>query len=287
MKHVTYKEIDDAACNAAAFIKSKTDRPVLYPIPRGGVPAAFAINRYLPDSKITDDIRRANVIVDDLIDSGRTMKLHLEKNPNALPVTLFGKPEEYIAFPWEGESETASIEDNIIRILQFVGEDPNRPGLLETPKRFAKAWQEITCGYKQRPFDVLKVFEGEGYDEMIVVKDISFASTCEHHLLPFTGTATVAYIPQGKIVGLSKIPRLVDIFARRLQVQERLTCQIADALEEHLNPVGVGVLIKARHSCCEIRGINKSGHTMITSALRGALKDLPEARAEFMALLKD
>lgn len=178
------------------------------------------------------------------------------------------------------------IEDNIRRLLQFVGEDPKRGGLLETPHRVAKAWGHWTSGYKKDPASILKVFEdgADGCDEMVIVKDIPFYTHCEHHLAPFFGTATVAYIPDGKIVGLSKISRIVDLFARRLQVQERLTNQIADALNTHLQPKGVGVVIRARHLCMESRGICQQGHHTITSALRGALKDKPETRAEFMAL---
>lgn len=161
-----------------------------------------------------------------------------------------------------------------------------REGLQETPARFARAWQYWVSGYSQDPAKVLKVFEdgGEGYDEMVLVKDIPMYSKCEHHLADIFGTATVAYIPNGKVVGLSKISRVVDIFARRLQVQERLTVQIADAININLNPLGVGVVIKARHMCMESRGICQQGHHTVTCALRGALKEQPEARAEFMSL---
>lgn len=160
----------------------------------------------------------------------------------------------------------------------------NRQGLIETPKRVAKAWRHWTKGYKENPAEILKVFEdgSESYDEMVTVKDIPFYSHCEHHLAPIFGTATVSYIPDGKIVGLSKISRLVEVFARRLQVQERLTNQIADSLMEHLNPKGVGVHIKARHLCMESRGICQQGHYTITTALRGAIKGQDASRAEFL-----
>lgn len=161
-----------------------------------------------------------------------------------------------------------------------------REGLAETPDRVAKAWEFWTSGYDQDPADVLKVFEdgADGYDEMVAVVDIPVYSKCEHHLADIFGRATVAYIPNGKIVGLSKLSRLVDIFARRLQVQERLTVQIADALEEHLEPVGVGVKVEARHMCMESRGLCQQGHHTVTTALRGAMKDEPQARMEFLAL---
>lgn len=173
-------------------------------------------------------------------------------------------------------------------LLQAIGEDPMRPGLLETPMRVAKAWGEWTDGYGKNPADVLKTFEdgAEGVDEMVTQKDIEIYSHCEHHMAPFFGVAHIAYIPNGKIVGLSKLARLADIFAHRLQVQERLTNQIADALVEHLQPIGVGVVVEAKHFCMCSRGVNKQGSTTITSALRGAIKDKPEARAEFLAFAR-
>ena len=174
-------------------------------------------------------------------------------------------------------------EEHIAHLLQLFGESPGREGLRETPARTIKAWEFWTKGYSQKPEDVLKVFEdgADGYDEMVVVKDIPLYSKCEHHMADIFGTATIAYIPDGKIVGLSKFSRLLDVFARRLQVQERLTCQVANAIEEHLKPKGVGVVIKARHMCMESRGICQQGHQTITCALRGALRDDPAARAEF------
>lgn len=161
-----------------------------------------------------------------------------------------------------------------------------REGLQETPVRWAKAWEQWTSGYKVDIRQLLKTFEdgAAGYDEMVMVKDIPIYSKCEHHLADIFGTATIAYIPNGKVVGLSKLSRLADAFARRLQVQERLTTQIADALVEHLEPIGVGVVIRARHMCMESRGICQQGHHTITSALRGAMRDKPETRQEFMRL---
>ncbi len=174
----------------------------------------------------------------------------------------------------------------IQKLLYHIGEDPTRGGLEETPKRVLKAWNDWCSGYEIDPASVLKVFEdgAEDCDEMVVVKDIPFYSHCEHHMAPFFGTATIAYIPNGKIVGLSKLSRLLDVFAKRLQVQERLTTQIADAIMEHLDALGCGVVIKARHMCMESRGVSKQGHHTITSALRGVLKTQPETRAEFLSL---
>lgn len=164
-----------------------------------------------------------------------------------------------------------------------------RQGLQETPLRFAKAWEFWTSGYGKDPSDVLKIFDdgGEQYDEMIVVNNIPFYSLCEHHLAPFFGTATIAYIPNpGKqqVIGLSKASRLTDIYARRLQVQERLTVQIADALDFHVRPLGVGVKVKARHLCMESRGVCQCGVETTTTAFRGVMKTEPAAKAEFLKL---
>lgn len=162
----------------------------------------------------------------------------------------------------------------------------NRQGLEETPQRFAKAWEFWTSGYRQRAEDVLKVFEdgAEGVDEMVTVANLPFYTHCEHHLAPFFGTATISYVPNGKIIGLSKLPRLLDIYARRLQVQERLTTQIVDALMDNLRPRGAACKIKARHLCMESRGVCQQGHHTVTTALRGVFKSDPSARAEFLAI---
>lgn len=178
---------------------------------------------------------------------------------------------------------------NAIRtLLAYIGEDPEREGLADTPERVVRAWDAWTSGYQQKPEDVMKTFEdgSEGYDQMIWQKDLPFYSHCEHHLAPFFGTATIAYIPQGRVIGASKIDRVLDIYARRLQVQERLTTQVADALETHLKPRGVGVIIRARHLCMESRGIHKQGQQMITCALRGAMKEDAKAREEFLLLAR-
>lgn len=181
------------------------------------------------------------------------------------------------------------FNENAIAQLLFniIGETP-REGLIETPARVVKAWKEKTSGYSVDIAALLKVFEdgAEGYDEMVIVKDIPIYSCCEHHLESIFGTCTIAYVPNGKVVGLSKLSRVADAFARRLQVQERLTTQIANALDEHLQPKGVGVIIKARHMCMEARGIQQQGHHTITSALRGIFKTEPCARAEFLNLAK-
>jgi len=172
-------------------------------------------------------------------------------------------------------------------ILGHLGEDPGREGLLDTPKRAAKAMQFLTQGYELDPDAILKgaIFE-EPYSEMIVVKHIELFSLCEHHMLPFFGKAHIAYIPNGKIVGLSKIPRVVDVFARRLQVQERLTVQVRDAIDAAIDPRGVAVVIEARHMCMAMRGVEKQHSVTTTSAMCGDFLDNPSTRAEFMRLIQ-
>jgi GTP cyclohydrolase I len=173
------------------------------------------------------------------------------------------------------------------RLLAYIGEDPDREGLLETPARFLKAWEEYTRGYRERPEDILKSFEdgAQSVDEMVIVRDIPVYSLCEHHLAPFFGKAYVGYVPDKRILGLSKISRLVEIFARRLQVQERLTNQIADALDTHLQPLGVAVVIECRHMCMESRGVRHTGTATVTSALRGSIKTNADTRREFLSLI--
>lgn len=178
------------------------------------------------------------------------------------------------------------MEGLITEVLELVGENPDREGLAKTPARVAKAYEYIFGGYDKNPKEILNdaLFES-GSTEMVVVRDIEFYSMCEHHILPFFGRVHVAYIPNGKVVGLSKIPRVVDIFARRLQIQEKLTEQIADALMETINPKGVGVVISARHMCMEMRGVEKMHSSTTTSALRGIFMKEAKTREEFYSII--
>ncbi|MEA3289181.1 MAG: GTP cyclohydrolase I FolE, partial [Campylobacterota bacterium] len=175
------------------------------------------------------------------------------------------------------------VENSVRNILEHLGEDPKREGLLDTPRRVKKAWEFMTSGYSQDPKEIIQqaLFTSSN-DEMVVVKDIELYSTCEHHMLPIIGKAHVAYIPDGKVIGLSKIPRVVDVFARRLQIQEQLTEQIADAINEAISPKGVAVVIDARHMCMEMRGVQKICSTTVTSALRGIFKKEKKTKDEFM-----
>jgi len=179
-----------------------------------------------------------------------------------------------------------STQEIYRELLSRLGEDPNRDGLLATPERVEKSMAYLTNGYDQDPTQILRgaLFDVD-YDEMVIVKDIEMFSLCEHHMLPFFGKVHVAYIPNGKVVGLSKIPRLVEVFARRLQVQERMTQQIAEAIQEAIEPQGVGVVIEARHLCMMMRGIEKQHSSTVTSAMVGCFRQ-KETRAEFLALVR-
>jgi GTP cyclohydrolase I len=180
-----------------------------------------------------------------------------------------------------------SIADSVRKILAQIGEDPNRDGLRRTPERFEKAFRFLTSGYQQDPEKLLNgAMFSVCYDQMVLVKDIEFYSLCEHHLLPFFGRCHVAYIPDKKVVGLSKIPRLVNMFARRLQIQERLTNQIAHSIQQKIAPLGVGVVIEGRHLCMAMRGVEKESSQTVTSAMLGSFKDNPKTREEFLALVR-
>ncbi|RFC35037.1 MAG: GTP cyclohydrolase I [Candidatus Nitrotoga sp. SPKER] len=186
-------------------------------------------------------------------------------------------------------SEQPFTEQDWRRLLVSLGEDPDRAGLVETPSRLVTAWKHWTSGYTQDPAELLKVFEdgAEEYNELIVIRGIPVYSHCEHHLAPFFGKATIGYVPNGKIVGLSKLTRLVNCFSRRLQVQERLTIQIANALMTHLEPKAAGVVIRCRHMCMESRGISTEGEETVTSAMLGELQPNLALRTEFLALARE
>ena len=188
--------------------------------------------------------------------------------------------------PKELSAAEQKIAENIHAVLGHLGEDPNRQGLLKTPERVAKAYTFITQGYQQDARKILRsaMFD-EDYSEMVLVKDIELYSLCEHHMLPFFGKAHIAYIPDGKIVGLSKLPRVVDVFARRLQVQERLTIEIRDAIQETLNPMGVAVVIEAQHLCMQMRGVSKQNSVTTTSAFSGSFLEDIRTRKEFISLI--
>ncbi len=180
-----------------------------------------------------------------------------------------------------------STEDMVRELIARLGEDPSRDGLVRTPERVEKAMTFLTKGYRENAAEILHgaMFDVD-YDEMVIVKDVEVFSLCEHHMLPFFGKVHVAYIPNGKVIGLSKIPRLIDVFARRLQVQERLTREIADAIQDAIQPQGVGVVIEARHLCMMMRGVEKQHSSTVTSAMLGAFRDNQQTRHEFLSLVR-
>ena len=182
---------------------------------------------------------------------------------------------------------TSATFENLVReILVRLGEDPAREGLLRTPERVHHAFQFLTKGYQQDPDTMLKnALSTVSYDEMVIVKDVEVFSLCEHHMLPFFGKVHVAYIPNGKVIGLSKIPRLIEIFSRRLQIQERLTTQIAETIQKAIQPQGVGVVIEARHLCMMMRGVEKQHSSAVTSSMLGCFRDEQETRTEFLSLI--
>jgi GTP cyclohydrolase I len=223
----------------------------------------------------------------------RNDQLDLEAHVRRLVDSIESSDEE--ASPADRDVLTASqpappvhpVQLAVREILQEIGEDPEREGLLRTPERMHRMWVELTCGYRVDPDRLINgaVFD-VGYSEMVVIKGIPFYSLCEHHMLPFFGTASVGYLPRGRVIGLSKVPRVVEMYARRLQVQERMTQQIADFLQQRLNPYGVGVVIEAEHLCLAMRGVQKGGATMVTSSVLGAFRTTKETRDEFMAHLE-
>ncbi|HEX4487112.1 MAG TPA: GTP cyclohydrolase I FolE [Terriglobales bacterium] len=183
---------------------------------------------------------------------------------------------------------SASFEELVREMIVRLGEDPEREGLVRTPERVHKAYKDLTRGYQQDPEELLNdALFTVTYDQMVIVKDIEMFSLCEHHMLPFIGKVHVAYIPNGKVVGLSKIPRLVDLFSRRLQIQERLTTQIAETIQKAIKPQGVGVVIEARHLCMMMRGVEKQHSAAVTSAMLGCFRDEQETRTEFLSLIRN
>lgn len=184
------------------------------------------------------------------------------------------------------EQERREQENYVRSLLRFIGEDPEREGLLETPKRVVKAWEEIFHGYRSRPEDFAKVFTSAG-DQVVVLRGVEFFSMCEHHMLPFYGIASLGYLPNKKVIGLSKLARIVDCYARRLQIQERMTEEIASALERLIEPKGVAVIIEGVHTCMTMRGVNKQRSRMTTSVMKGRFREDPAARMEILSLLRD
>lgn len=262
--------------------------PRIYGVPRGGIYVALLIKE-LSTSRLTSHLvdapEQANVFVDDLIDSGATREAYAKKFPRVPFLTLIPEADPVVnwyVFPWERMVAEQGPEENVRRIIQYIGDDPKRSGLIETPERVVKSWRELFSGYNQNAKEILKTFD-EPCDEMVVLKDIEFYSTCEHHMLPFTGTASIGYVANGRVVGISKLARLLEMYARRLQIQERIGQQITDTLMDVLKPKGAACILRARHFCMTCRGVGKQDSIMCTSSLRGVFTK-PEVRAEFLQL---
>lgn len=315
---ITVAEVQAACADLIRRLPIQPGKPCrMYGIPRGGTIVAFMIANQFVGIELVERPEEADFFVDDIWDTGATAKRFYEQF-GAPTYALFDKARDprwkgqWLVLPWETTDPTKPESDTFLRVLQFIGEDATRSGLKETPARAAAYFKDATVGYTKKPADVLKDFAdgAERVDQMVFQGAIPFFSMCEHHMAPFFGVVHIGYIPNGKVLGLSKFARLVDVFARRLQVQERLTNQIADALWEWLIPEageeapikeqfesairraaapsgeGVGVTIRARHLCMESRGVQKIGTVTYTSALRGSIKNEPSAREEFMGFVK-
>lgn len=269
----------------------------VFGIPSGGsVIAALLAER--PHILLVDSVDDAEVLVDDMYETGATMRAYggaqhtkfvaYYKSPaNPFQAGVWGEVRldngVWVKFPWEGEHVP---ESNVQRILEYLGEDPQRDGLIDTPRRVLAALAEMTVGYRQNPEAILGKRFMVDYPSMVVVRNVAFTSLCEHHMLPFVGMAHVAYVPGAEareVVGLSKLARLVECYARRLQVQERMTNQIASAVMEHLQASGAGCIVVAKHQCMACRGVRKAEAEMVTSSLLGTFKEGP-VRAEFLTL---
>jgi GTP cyclohydrolase I len=273
----------------------------VYPIPNGGIFAAQllqAANSLFVIDEVPDS--NTQLYIDDIIDSGNTRLRTIRYLGRKDFYALVNKQEEtelqgkWISFPWERMQKKDGPHDNITRLIEYIGDDPERPGLVETPNRIVKSYDEIFAGYKQKPQDFVKVFEESTSDNMVILKNCEFFSSCEHHMIPFTGRAHLAYIPDKnvgeattyRVIGLSKMARIFDVFARRLQIQERISAQFVDFLmNSELKPIGAACVIEATHFCMCSRGVNKQHSSMITSSVAGVFRE-PQVRAEFMALVK-
>lgn len=290
---LTWSDIAEQADAIARRVQSRTFDDI-YGVPTGGAPVAVLVAQYVGRPLAEQPRPGRTLIVDDLVDSGRTLDTYHQQGfiveaafrKTTSPAHLAPEArtiDGWLTFPWE--KNDGDPTDAVVRLLQHIGEDPSRDGLLDTPKRVVKALKELTAGYDKDPAEILSTTFDVSFDEMIVLTGVPYTSLCEHHMLPFTGTATIGYIPKpgGRVVGLSKLARLLDCYAQRLQVQERMTNQIAHAIEHHLDPLGVGVVVRGNHSCMCARGIKKSGE-MVTSSLLGQMRNDGTVRGEFLAL---
>jgi len=279
MRYITWAEVQDA------LFPFDQPQQTIYGVPKGGMIACSLLQH----ARVTTDPNNASVILDDLVDSGATSSYYQENYPHASFEALFYKESgEWLVLPWESDHPSGedNIHENIVRQLQYIGEDPNREGLEETPSRVVRSWDELFAGYNQCSKDLLTTFDTDGYDQIVLCKNVEMFSMCEHHILPFYGTAHIAYIPDGRVIGISKLARLLDVYARRLQIQERIGQQVTSDLMNYLQPAGTACIIEATHMCMRMRGCSKQRSTMVTSSVKGVFYDKPEARQELMELIK-
>ena len=255
--------------------------PKVYGVPRGG----WGIAMLLESSKLActvDTPEQADIIVDDVIDSGDTKHNYEAMYPDKQFYAPYVNINKWIVFPWE-KSKEDDAQELITRTIQHIGDNPKREGLLETPQRVVKSWAELYAGYKQDPYKLLKTFQSTS-NQIVVCKDVEFYSTCEHHMIPFFGKMHVGYIPSGRVLGLSKIARVIDVFARRLQIQEQLTQEVMECINS-IGTKGVMVVAEAKHLCMCGRGVGKQHSSMTTSAICGAFEET-SARNEFLSLVQ-
>lgn len=260
----------------------------VYGVPKGGMIASA----FLENANVMNCPGDADVILDDIHDTGRTKAIYKKKYPNTEFHALFTKEDpkykgKWFVMPWEADHPTGdSAEDNILRMLQCIGEDPSRSGLANTPARVVRSWQELYKGYELNPKDIVTLFdEGEGFDEVILLRDVEMFSTCEHHLLPFFGKAHIAYLPGKQLLGVSKLARILESFSRRLQIQERIGRQVTEFLMGEVGAQGAACIIEATHLCMRIRGVQKQNSIMTTSSIEGVFREDSSARAELLHLI--
>ncbi len=285
----------------------------IYPLPRGGMILGMALSSLLGIS-LVDSLAKDILVVDDIIDSGQTRRKYIEFDFACLHITENKMTEtvetiqdnfltktnkkagdcffitivnEWVEYFWEGQdAKNKDIEQLITRMIEIIGEDPCRHGLIETPKRINKSWEFLFSGYTQDVSQLFTKFEGEGYNQIILLKDIEMYSMCEHHMLPFFGKAHIAYIPDKHIIGISKLARILNIYSRRMQIQERIGDQVTDALMKYLSPLGAACIIEANHLCMRMRGVEKQNSIMTTSSLKGVFLDNIASREELLRLIK-
>ena len=265
----------------------------IYGVPRGGVYAAQSVMSFIEgDAYLVEEPDDDCIFIDDVLDSAKTRDNIATEYDYDIPFyTLVNKQAEkslqgiWVSFPWERMNKENAPTENIRRLIEYIGDDLNREGLQETPERVIRSYGKLFGGYKQNPKDIIKTFKDDSCDEMVVIKNIEFFSTCEHHMLPFFGKAHIAYIPKGKVIGISKLIRILEVYTRRLTIQERICQQITGALQGMLKPRGAACVLEAQHFCMTARGVEKQNSIMVTSSLTGVFKESKETRNEFINMI--